>query len=59
VVASLTDLVGDARPLLPGVANSTDVLSAVDEATQKALTGGDPAGLLKSASSQVQQALGK
>ncbi|ERK72453.1 ABC transporter substrate-binding protein [Leifsonia aquatica] len=58
VVASLTDLVGDARPLLPGVANSTDVLSAVDEATQKALTGGDPADLLKSASSQVQQALG-
>ena len=57
VVASLTDLVGDARPLLPGVANSTDVLSAVDEATQKALTGGDPADLLKSASSQVQQAL--
>jgi multiple sugar transport system substrate-binding protein len=59
VVASLTDLVGDARPLLPGVANSTDVLAAVDEATQKALTGGDPAALLKSASSQVQQALGK
>lgn len=58
VVAALTDLVGDARPLLPGVANSTDVLSAVDEATQKALTGGDPADLLKSASSQVQQALG-
>jgi len=59
VVASLTDLVGDARPLLPGVANSTDVLSAVDEATQKALAGGDPAALLKSASAQVQQALGK
>lgn len=59
VVAALTDLVGDARPLLPGVANSTDVLSAVDEATQKALTGGDPAELLKSASGQVQQALGK
>lgn len=57
VVAALTELVGDARPLLPGVANSTDVLSAVDEATQKALTGGDPADLLKSASSQVQQAL--
>ncbi|WP_417555128.1 ABC transporter substrate-binding protein [Microbacterium sp.] len=59
VVASLTDLVGTARPLLPGVANSTDVLSAVDEATQKSLTGGDPATLLKSASAQVQQALGK
>ncbi|WP_025158806.1 ABC transporter substrate-binding protein [Leifsonia aquatica] len=58
VVAALTELVPDARPLLPGVANSTDVLSAVDEATQKALTGGDPAALLKSASSQVQQALG-
>lgn len=57
VVAALTDVVGDARPLLPGVANSTDVLAAMDEATQKALSGGDPAALLKSASAQVQQAL--
>lgn len=59
VVAALTPLTADARPLLPGVANSTDVLAAVDEATQKALSGGDPAALLKTASSQVQQALTK
>ncbi len=57
VVASLTAIAGTARPLLPGVANSVDVLSAVDEATQKALTGGDPSELLKAASSTVQQAL--
>ena len=29
------------RPLLPGVVNSTDVLSAVDELTQRALAGDD------------------
>ena len=59
VVASLTPLAATARPLLPGVANSADVLTAVDEATQKALTGGDPAELLKSASAAVQDSLGK
>lgn len=57
VVASLTEIASSARPLLPGVANSTDVLTAVDEATQKALSGGDPAGLLATASQSVQQAL--
>ena len=59
VVASLTELAGTARPLLPGVADSTDVLAAVDEATQKSLTGGAPSALLKSASAQVAQTLGK
>jgi multiple sugar transport system substrate-binding protein len=59
VVAALTEISSGARPLLPGVANSTDVLTAVDEATQKALTGGDPAALLKDASQSVQQALGQ
>lgn len=57
VVASLTEIAGTARPLLPGVANSVDVLSAVDEATQKALVGGDATDLLKSASGKVQHAL--
>lgn len=57
VVASLTEIAGTAKPLLPGVAASSDVLKAVDEATQKALAGGDPAGLLKSASTAVQQSL--
>ena len=57
VVAALTAISGTARPLLPGVANSVDVLSAVDEATQKALAGGDPSALLSTASSKVEQAL--
>ena len=57
VVASLTEIASSARPLLPGVANSTDVLTAVDEATQKALSGGNPASLLQSASQSVEQAL--
>ncbi|WP_223691514.1 ABC transporter substrate-binding protein [Leifsonia poae] len=57
VVAALTAISGTARPLLPGVANSVDVLSAVDEATQKSLAGGDASALLKTASGQVQQAL--
>jgi multiple sugar transport system substrate-binding protein len=59
VVEALTTIAGDARPLLPGIANSTDVLAAVDEATQKALAGGDPHQLLKDASTTVQQALSK
>jgi multiple sugar transport system substrate-binding protein len=57
VVEALTAIVGSARPLLPGVANSSDVLAAVDEATQKALAGGDPAELLQSASDAAQDAL--
>lgn len=57
VVASLTSIAGSARPLLPGIANSVDVLAAVDEATQKSLAGGDPSALLKAASGKAQQAL--
>jgi len=57
VVASLTEIAGTAKPLLPGVATSSDVLKAVDEATQKALAGGSPADLLKAASTSVQQSL--
>jgi len=57
VVQSLTEIAGTARPLLPGVADSVDVLAAVDEATQKALAGGDPASLLKTASDQASEAL--
>lgn len=57
VVAALTEVAGTARPLIPGVANSVDVLAAVDEATQKALAGGDPAALLAEASAKVQAAL--
>lgn len=57
VVASLTEIAGTAKPLLPGVATSSDILKSVDEATQKALAGGDPAALLKTASAAVQQSL--
>ena len=52
-----TDIAGTAKPLLPGVATSSDILKSVDEATQKALAGGDPAALLKTASAAVQQSL--
>jgi multiple sugar transport system substrate-binding protein len=57
VVETLTSLAGTARPLLPGVVNSVDVLAAVDEATQKALAGGNPQELLSTASTAVQKAL--
>ncbi|MCB2177945.1 MAG: ABC transporter substrate-binding protein [Actinomycetales bacterium] len=57
VVAALTPMASTARPLLPGIANSVDVLAAVDEATQKALAGGDPASLLDAANSAVSDAL--
>lgn len=56
-VAALTAIAGTARPLLPGIADSTDVLAAVDEATQKALAGGDPKSLLDAANSAVSDAL--
>lgn len=59
VVAALTQMAGSARPLLPGIANSVDVLTAVDEATQKALAGGDPKALLDAANSAVSDALTK
>jgi multiple sugar transport system substrate-binding protein len=57
LVATLTEIAGSARPLLPGVANSVDVLAAVDEATQKAVSGGDAASLLATANTAVQKAL--
>lgn len=57
ILADLSAITAGARPLLPGVANSVDVLQALDEATQKALAGGDPAALLKAASVKVQDAL--
>lgn len=56
-VAALAAIADTARPLLPGVADSVDVLAAVDEATQKALSGGDPASLLRSANDAVAAAL--
>ncbi|KQQ05684.1 MULTISPECIES: ABC transporter substrate-binding protein [unclassified Rathayibacter] len=57
VVASLTEIAPTSRALLPGVVNSTDVLSAMDEATQKALAGGDPEELLAAAQTAAESAL--
>ena len=58
-VASLTKIAPNTLALLPGVVNSTDVLTAIDTATQKAVAGADPAQLLKDAQSSIQQALAK
>lgn len=57
VVASLTEIAGSSRPLLPGVADSVDVLTAVDVATQKAVAGGDVAELLSEAQQSIDGAL--
>jgi multiple sugar transport system substrate-binding protein len=58
-VAALTKIAPNTRALLPGVVNSTDVLTAIDTATQKAVAGGDPKKLLDEAQSTIQQALSK
>ncbi|NQX35061.1 ABC transporter substrate-binding protein [Herbiconiux sp. VKM Ac-2851] len=59
IVATLTEIAPYSRALLPGVVQSTDVLTAVDEATQKAVAGGDPAELLTAAQSEIDGALSK
>jgi multiple sugar transport system substrate-binding protein len=58
-VAALTAQSSFAKPLLPGVANSTDVLTAVDELTQRAMAGEDIAALLAEAQASIQSALDK
>ncbi|WP_165069214.1 ABC transporter substrate-binding protein [Marisediminicola senii] len=58
-VASLTEIAPGTLPLLPGVVNSTDVLTAMDTATQKAFAGGDPATLLAEAQASIEDALSK
>ncbi|WP_375387904.1 ABC transporter substrate-binding protein [uncultured Amnibacterium sp.] len=58
LVASLTDIAAKGtKPLLPGVIKSSDALAAVDEATQKALAGQDPATVLKASQPVLQEAL--
>lgn len=57
VVASLTEMSDLGRPLLPGVVNSVDVLTAVDELTQQALAGGDIDALLGEAQTEIEAAL--
>lgn len=56
-VAALTPMAEFGRPLLPGVVNTTDVLAAVDELTQRALAGDDIASLLAEAQTKVEAAL--
>ncbi|GAB4000460.1 hypothetical protein GCM10029992_32440 [Glycomyces albus] len=57
VVASLTEMSDLGRALLPGVVNSVDVLTAVDELTQRAMAGDDIDDLLGQAQSEIQAAL--
>lgn len=58
VVASLSEIASTGRALLPGVVNSVDVLTDIDELTQKAVSGGNVADLLKTAQDKTQQAIG-
>ncbi|ACZ20277.1 ABC-type sugar transport system, periplasmic component [Sanguibacter keddieii DSM 10542] len=57
VVAALTEQAALGRPLLPGVVNSTDVLTAVDTLTQRAMAGDPVDALLAEAQTAVQAAL--
>jgi multiple sugar transport system substrate-binding protein len=57
VVAALTEQTELGRPLLPGVVNSTDVLAAVDELTQRAMAGEDIPDLLAEAQASIQSTL--
>jgi multiple sugar transport system substrate-binding protein len=57
VVAALTDQSQYGAALLPGVIPSTDVLTAMDTATQKGLAGGDVAALLAAAQQEMEAAL--
>jgi multiple sugar transport system substrate-binding protein len=56
-VAALTEQAEFGRPLLPGVVASVDVLTAVDELTQRAMAGEDIATLLAEAQEKIQAAL--
>lgn len=53
VVAALTEQSQYGVALLPGVIPSTDILTSMDTATQKALAGGDPAELLAAAQEEM------
>jgi multiple sugar transport system substrate-binding protein len=57
VVAALTEQAELGRPLLPGVVNSTDVLTAVDTLTQRAMAGEPVDDLLAEAQTTIQAAL--
>jgi len=57
VVAALTEQAELGRPLLAGVVNSTDVLTAVDNLTQRAMAGEPVDALLAEAQTAIQSAL--
>ena len=57
VVAALSEIAPTGRALLPGVVNSVDVITDIDELTQKAVAGGDVDELLSTAQSKIQQAI--
>ncbi len=57
VVAALSEIAPTGRALLPGVVNSTDVISDIDELTQKSVAGGNVSELLSTAQSKIQQAI--
>jgi multiple sugar transport system substrate-binding protein len=57
VVAALTEQSELGRPLLPGVVDSTDVLAAVDELTQRVMADEDVEDLLAEAQSSIQSTL--
>ncbi|WP_368499059.1 ABC transporter substrate-binding protein [Herbiconiux sp. A18JL235] len=56
-VAALTEISGTSRALLPGVVNSSDVLTEMDVVTQKALAGGDIPSLLSDGQKAIQATL--
>ena len=56
-VATLSQYTSFTRPLLAGVINSTDVLAALDELTQRAMAGEDIPTLLADAQAKVDAAL--
>ncbi|MBT2534190.1 ABC transporter substrate-binding protein [Arthrobacter sp. ISL-48] len=57
VVEALTKQSEFGRPLLPGVVNSTDVLTAVDKLTQRAVAGENIKNLLAETQTSVQKVL--
>ena len=57
VVAALTPQSKYGVALLPGISQTTSVLTDLDTATQKALTGGDPATLLNAAQTAMNSTL--
>lgn len=56
-VLALTEQAEFGRPLLPGVVNSTDVLTIIDELTQRAMAGEDIDELLAQAQADIQAVL--